>query len=145
MSRKENYFIRVTLTPEQVRVLNDALDIYSRIHIGQFHRIREEFWSKLPDRAAVDRMEAFLYSARQEAFPELTGGPNHSHSMSGHRVKEAGKIAYDIKQVVRVANAYARHPEGGHTVDFNSPLWTSVSTPRPVAKAVSILDRLADA
>lgn len=145
MSKKENYFIQVTLTPEQVRVLNDALDVYSRIHIGQFHRVREEFWGKLPDRAAVERMDAALHAAREEAFPELIHGPNHSHSMSNEKVKEAGKIAYDIKQVVRVADAFAKNPEGGQTVNFNSPLWTSVSTPRPVAKAVSILDRLADA
>jgi len=143
MSKKENYFIRVTLTPEQVLVLNDALDVYSRIHIGQFHRVREEFLTKL-DPAAISRMDAFLFSAREEAFPELVHGPNQSHSMSSREVKEVGKIAYDIKQVVRVADAFAKNPEGGQTVNFNMPLWTSLSTPRPVAKAVSILDRLAD-
>ena len=143
MSKKENYFIQVTLTPEQVRVLNDALDLYSRVHIGQFHRLKEEFWDKLQDVDAAIRMENCLLEARQDAFPELSG-PGHSHSMSSPAVKEEGKIAWDIQQVVRVADAYARHPEGGQTVNFNSPLWTSVSTPRPVAKAVSILDRLAD-
>lgn len=144
MPKKLDHFIQVTLTSEQVGVLLDALDVYSRIHLGQFHRIREEFWTKLPDRDAVVRMEHYLYKARQEAFPELTGGPNHSHGIGG-AIEEKGKVAYDIKQVIRVADAYARHPEGGHTVDFNAPLFFSKTSPRPVAKAVNILDRLADA
>ena len=90
MSKKENYFIQVTLTPEQVGVLNDALDVYSRIHIGQFHRVLEEFWDKLPDPEAVERMEAALYAAKKEAFPELIHGPNHSHSM---RSSQGGREA----------------------------------------------------
>jgi hypothetical protein len=144
MSKNPPHYIQVTLTPEQAGVVVDALDLLSRIHIGQFHTISEQFFEKLLDSDAIIRMENCLLEARQEVFPELTG-PGHSHSMTGEKVAEAGKVSWDILQVVRNASAFAGNPEGGHTVDFNDPMFVSKSVPRPVANSVSILDRLADA
>ena len=145
MSKKPPHFIQVTLTPEQAGIVVDALDLLSRIHMGQFHTVSEQFWDKLPDREAVVRMEEALFKARKEAFPEIEGGANHSHSMSSLGVAEAGKVSWDILQVISNASAFAGNPEGGHTVDFNDPMFVSKSVPRPVANSVSILDRLADA
>lgn len=141
--QNENFFVQVTLTPEQARTVVSALDLLTRIHIGQFNTVREQFWGKLPDRDAVDRLEKLLYEARRIVFPELNGGPGHSFGISGCPSK-TGKIAYDVLQVIRQTEALGRIPEGGITVNFNDPLFVSDSVPRPTAKRVTILDRLAD-
>jgi len=144
MTKKEDFYVRVTMTPEQASVVVDALDLFSRLHIGQWHTLAEQFSDRLPDRETVALMENTLFDARQLAFPELTGGPNHSHGMSGCP-SEAGKVAWDVLQVIRHTRAWARDPEGGIQVYFNPPRFLSKAVPRPVGKAVSILDRLADA
>jgi hypothetical protein len=145
MTKKEDFFVQVTLTPEQAGVVVDALDLFSRLHIGQFHTVAELFFDRLPDRETVALMENTLFDARQLAFPELTGGPNQSHSMSSRKVSEVGKVAWDVQQVIRHTTSWARNPDGGMQSSYSSPLFLSKAVPRPVGKAVSILDRLADA
>ncbi len=138
--RDENYFIRVTLTPEQARVVVTALDVLARIHIGQFHTIREQFFCQDID---VGKIEALMEEVKVSIFPDLTGGPSHSYGISSCP-SERGKIAWDVLQAIRHCEAYARHPEGGITVDFNTPMFVSDSVPRPTAKQINILDKLAE-
>ena len=142
MSENENFFVQVTMTPEQARLAVTALDLFARVHIGQFNIIQEQFWNKLPDSDASRACEDALYTARQLCFPELKH-PNHSHGISGCPTR-GGKIAWDLQQVIRRAEAFGRMPEGGMTVNFDSPLFVSDSVPRPTAKTTTILDRLAD-
>lgn len=141
MEKNEQFFVRVTLTPEQARIVVKALDFFSRIHIGQFNVIREQFWGKL-EPEQVELCERFLQEARRLCFPEL-GSPNHSHGIAGCPSR-AGKIAWDVQQVIRQVESFGRIPDGGMTVNFDNPLFVSDSVPRPTAKTVTILDRLAD-
>ena len=140
MSKNDNYFVQVTMTPEQARTVVQALDVLSRIHMGQFDRISEPFWDKVKDR---NKLLEGLLMARKQCFPELAGNMAHSHGIAGG-IKQEGKVAYDLLQVIRQCEAFARRPEGGLTVDFDAPLWVSDSTPRPTAKPTNVLDRLAD-
>ncbi|MGD9725369.1 MAG: hypothetical protein AB7L09_03055 [Nitrospira sp.] len=134
-------FVQVTMTPEQARAVVRALDMYLRVHIGQFNIISEQFIG-----AGIDtrKMEDLLFEARSLAFPGLFAGRGHSFSASGCP-REDAKIAYDVLQVVRRTEALGRHPEGGMTVDFNEPLFVSGSSPRPSARLVGLLDLLAGA
>jgi hypothetical protein len=43
MKKTEQFFVGATLTPEQARVVGMALDLFSRVHIGQFVTIRARF------------------------------------------------------------------------------------------------------
>lgn len=139
MSNKEDFFVKVIMSPEQARAVVQAIDVYLRIHIGQFNIIREQFMGKdIP----TGEVEDLLFKARDLIFPDLHGR-GHSYSASGCPRRDA-KVAYDVLQVVRKAEAYGRHPEGGITVNFDDPLWVSDSTPRPKAETINILDRLAD-
>ena len=139
MNQKEGFFVQVTMTPEQARSVVQALDLYLRVHIGQFNIIQEQFSGGRFDHR---RVEDLLFHARDMIFPELSGR-GHSYSASGCP-NEGARISFDVLQVIRRAEAYGSCPEGGITVDFNDPLWVSDSLPRPTAKTVDILDRLAD-
>lgn len=139
MSQKEDFFIQVTLNPEQARVVVNALDVLSRIHIGQFNIVREEFMGDF-DYGIVNRL---LFEARRLIFPELDGGEGHSYGISGCPTRK-GKVAWDVLQVIRQTVAIASNPEGGYTVDFSDPMFVSDSEPRPTAKPINILDRLSD-
>jgi len=140
MSQREDFFVQVTLSPEQARVVVNALDVLSRIHIGQFNIVREEFLDRDFDSDAVNRL---LFAARHLVFPELGGGEGYSYGIRGCPSRK-GKVAWDVLQVIRQVEAFARRPEGGYTVSFNDPMFVSDSEPRPTAKAVNILDRLSD-
>jgi len=100
VNRENEFSIQVTMTPEQARVVNDALDLFSRLHIGQFDQLKEQFWGRLPDRDTVLKLEYHLHEARVICFPELSDHRGHSHSMSSCPT-EAGKVAWDIHQVIR--------------------------------------------
>lgn len=132
----------MTLTPEQTRVVITALDLFSRIHIGQFGTISDQFCGRLQDQTDNEQLEEVLHTARQICFPELDG-PNHSYGIA-RCPTEKGKIAWDVQQVIRHCHAYAREPDGGMGVQFHQPLFVSKSVPRPTAKSINILDRLAD-
>jgi len=139
MKKNEQFFVQATLTSEQARVVVDALDLYSRVHIGQFNIIAEQFMK-------IDRTEELnmlLTRARQICFPELSASLGHSYGIVACPT-ESGRIAWDVHQVIRRTEAYGRAPEGGMGVQFNTPMFVSKSVPRPVAKNVNILDRLAD-
>lgn len=139
MTQKDDFSVQVTLTPEQARVVVNALDVLSRLHIGQFNIVREEFFGDF-DSHLVDKL---LFEARRLIFPELGDHQGASHGIAGCP-SHKGKIAWDVLQVIRQTTALAHHPEGGHTVQFSDPMFVSKSMPRPKAKALDVLDRLAD-
>jgi hypothetical protein len=139
MDKQEDFFVQTTLTPEQARVVVSALDLYSRLHIGQFREIGWLFRSNIEN---VEVVDALLEELRQHCHPGLS--PNQSHGIASAKVAEQAKVAWDIQQVIRQVEAYGREPNGGITVSFNDPLFVSDSVPRPTAKNVTILDRLAD-
>lgn len=137
----ENFAISLQLTPEQARAVVRAIDVYMRIHLGQFNIIREQFGHR-PD-ADTHRGDAFLFEARRALIPELDGGPGHSFSIRSCP-DQAAKVAFDVLQELRQKEAYGRNPDGGITVVYDNPFWVSDSTPRPKAKILDVLDQLAD-
>lgn len=141
MSGKEDFFVQVTLTPEQARTVVRALDVFTRIHLGQFTTVREQFDGRADVR--TDLADKLLYEVRRILLPGLDGGPGHSYGITGCPT-ESGKISWDVLQVIRRTEAYGRRPEGGISVVFDEPLFTSESVPRPTAKRINVLDKLAD-
>jgi hypothetical protein len=140
MTEKNDFFVQVTLTPEQARLTVDALDLFSRIHLGQFSTILEQFIGV----QRSDGLDEAILAVRQACLPELSPTLNHSYGISSGEVSERGKLSWDILQVIRHCESHARNPKGGYTVNFNKPMFYSDSEPRPTAKAVSILDRLSE-
>jgi hypothetical protein len=137
---KEDFFVQVTMTAAQARTVVRALDVYMRIHLGQFNIIREQFMGKdIP----IDQVEHHLFKARALIFPQFGEHRGASHGIGGNCDPDA-QVAFDVLQVIRQRESLGRHPEGGITVNFDSPHWVSDSTPRPVARNINVLERLAD-
>jgi len=108
----------VTLTEEQLRIVNDALDLYSRLGMGQLEIVEEflrtRFYKRYYDindgpagspvtrgqivRDQVDTVKALVFD-----HP-----PNGSWGIADERVPADCREAYDIYQVTRKAVAETR-------------------------------------
>ena len=117
--------VTLTLTEEQADTLLMALDTYSRLKMGQFNAVSDLFPARDFDRG---KAAAALQAARQAVMPELD--PRGYHGIESREIPDRARIAFDVEQVLRHALSWHRHPEGGITVNFDKPYWTSPE-PRP--------------
>ena len=109
----------LTFNEKQAQVLMNALDFYSRVRMGQFHVISDEF--RFDHEFDQHNARFYLDRLREMIFPELEA--NEYYSIY-HDIVGAGQEAWDIHQVIRHAYAWKRFPEGGWTVDFSTPMDT---------------------
>lgn len=117
---------RLTMSAKQADVVKHALELYSRICIGQIPEIAREFESHprfVEIREALERVQCLI-----------TGSTSTSLAIGGSRTPVEAKIAWETHQVIRQMLAYARKPEGDWTVDFRDPLAIS-GEPLPAIQA----------
>ncbi|MBR4493441.1 MAG: hypothetical protein IKP14_01915 [Clostridiales bacterium] len=118
--------MRLRIYDEEINVVIDALDFYSRIWIGQYRNILFESRG-LKKCGQLEKYENEIVSRlmflRRILLPGLEGyGFSGSYGIfSDERDIRAG-IAYDLQQEIRNKRAYFEHPQGGYTVDFHDPL-----------------------
>jgi len=115
----------VKMTEEQANVVLKALDLYSRLHLGQFREI-QTIWQT-----------NYLWAKEtlKELKKQLTGlEENEYHSICAEYVSQNAKIAYDILQTIRHRMAWDKNPNGGLTVDYDEPLNVS-NLPLPEVKS----------
>lgn len=117
--------VHLTLTEEQAYTLWEALETYNRLMMGQFNAVTDLFPARDFDRG---KAAAALLEARQTVMPELD--PRGYHGIESREVRDRARIAFDVEQVLRHALSWHQHPEGGITVNFDKPYWTSPE-PRP--------------
>lgn len=141
MKKKRPYRYRIDLTDEQAKVLERALEFYTRIRNGQFKEIIWEtqdirLRESTPDDPFDMRLaEAFAFELRSLLFKDLGRDPGASYGV-GHDHK--ADVSWDIYQTLRYVRSWDEHPEGGITVNFDRPLHTS-SEPLP---ACSVLGKM---
>ena len=103
-------------SPEQVRVILQALDIYSRIGAGQLDPIACLFIGE--KRVDLEKLRESLIGAETA----ITGLPPHAYfGISCKEVPERYKVAYDMQQVIRHSQAWHENPTGSFTVNFDEP------------------------
>ena len=110
----------LTFNEKQAQVLMDALDFYSRVRMGQFHVISDEF--RFEHEFNQNNARFYLDRLREMIFPELESSEYYGIY---NDIVGPGQEAWDIHQVIRHARAWKRHPEGGWTVDFSTPMEAS--------------------
>lgn len=116
---KERYVL--TLTPEQLHVVERACEFYSRIRIGQLKEVDAEFClygvmsgaSKDEYFKKIDLFRHKLEELEQIAFPD---------GMNNLSKDERAEIAWNVYQVTRYVRSWHEHPEGGMTVNFDKPM-----------------------
>lgn len=127
--------IIITLTEPQAQVIVDALDLYSRLLMGQFdeiesllvHHGKSEFWK---DDKLRRILKTNLQSAKTIIYPELADGAYYSIFDNKHTPFVA-RLAYDIQAKMNHDISWHVHPEGGITTNFDSPYHAEHSQPLP--------------
>ena len=113
--------ITMELSEKQYKIITRALDLYSRIQMGQLHEIVQviAFESgkhiEHPERHKVNNL---LSEVKQYIF----GLDNNAYnSICSDEVSESAKISYEIKQVMDSKLAWNQNPEGGWQVQYDEP------------------------
>lgn len=122
LSKDVDFPYQLSLTEKQAQVIINALDLYSRIGMGQLEEIAHILRSS--PNANPDKILAVEALAREAAdcWMGHVGGYN---GISSDKVHDVFRIAWDLQQVIRYRLAWDRHPEGGIQVVFDEPLKSS--------------------
>lgn len=125
---------QLTLNSEQVNVLIQALDVFSRIGMGQLEivaeSLRDQYQYSIP-RNKLQTIEYCLDAAKQA----LGHDKNSSFGILSPDTPKCSKIAYDIQCVVRQAVAKTEN-HGNHSVWHGNPLHTVKDVPLAEIKVV---------
>ncbi len=117
------------LTEKQARVIINALDLYSRIGMGQLKEVAYVLrHNPIPASASeAENRSSILIDIKDEldVLSKLWMNGSGYHSINSSKISDVFRIAWDIQQVIRHRLAWDRNPKGEITVDFDTPLVTS--------------------
>jgi hypothetical protein len=119
---------QVELTTEQLNIIENSLELYSRVLAGQFEEVGNVIkWetSKIydinGDEVAWEKLHEFIDVIRN-AKPILGMPPNANHGIHSNNINDKARKAYDICKVL----AYHRHwDEKGETPNDNDRDWST--------------------
>ena len=123
--------MEIVLTKHQVSTAIDALDLYSRIFIGQYDHlnwdirlnaeVKKNEWKEFED-AEIKRSFVFK-KIRDIIIPDLKYFDLYaSHGIWNFDKNDPRAVdAYDMQQTIRHKAAWFVRPEGGVGVHFNEP------------------------
>ena len=113
------------MTEEECYLVINALDTYSRIWIGQYDRINDLSIYDVGNRWNRDSQSYVLFQRmRNLLIPSLAGVGDYLACSLGIWSKNTDMKAinaYDIQQRLRYEIAWFMNPEGGITVNFDTP------------------------
>ena len=113
MKKKKRYNIKAN--EAQLEILQNALNLYFRVGMGQFNTILEHPDYFLKNNPTVDHHLNELQKC-------LTGLPHSgSHGIHSPKIHESNRIACEIHDVIRHHLSWEKNPEGGTSVVFNPP------------------------
>lgn len=118
------------LTEGQAQALVMGLESFMRLGIAQYNLAIE---MALPGKLLPGynkELEESFQTIKKNIYNIV---PSMSLSLwDKEMVSETVRVAHDIYEVIRHKLAWDRHPEGGFTVDFNSPLKISDTENLPI-------------
>ena len=135
------YTIKVNV--DQARIIARALDLFSRIGIGQIEMVVEE--AHKMSHAKIEAPYAEIEEIVDKLKLALFGMPiNASHSICSDKVDVAYREAYDILQVIRHRLAWDKNPNGNKmSIDFDKPTkWVSDYPPVEINRVSHLTDHL---
>lgn len=118
MKNPEERYV-LTLTPEQEYIVEQALELLARLHIGQFERVaelicdpRDTDYCKRCDLARdLLRLAAIVVFGRSACnYPDIK------------EKSEEHELAWTIYSVLRYTRSWHENPRGGITVNYDEPL-----------------------
>jgi len=110
---------KLTVTQAHVKLMIEALDLYSRVGCGQYQEVLNTFGRlfKVPN----EKREALGKACREikEGLTDLSDG---YYSITSNETPEKAKISYELMKVLMHKIAWEEHPEGGHLHIFDGPM-----------------------
>jgi hypothetical protein len=116
------------LTEKQATVITTALDLYSRVLIGQVENVEEVLRWTYP-KLSTEKLQTarLLLNSVKDVLWGFS--PGASHGIHNPEVQDNARQAFDLLQVVRNGVARAKKPEGGIQVCYDVPSQTSTKEP----------------
>jgi hypothetical protein len=116
----------LAMTEKQAQVLVNALDLYSRIGMGQLTEVAHILRMTVVGNPSgtVDALDAVERLTR-EASSMWMGGSGGYYGITSEKISDVFRVAWDLQQVIRYRLAWDRKPEGGIQVHFDDPMKTS--------------------
>lgn len=122
---------QLTLSEEHMQILWDALELYSRIHMGQ--------WGECVTHSQVP--VGLMHECQKEIEKiaekfEATPYPGASYGVLSKELPIEARLAFDMQQVVRHHLSWDRHPVGGMGIHFDKPSHWVKDRPLPEVETV---------
>ncbi|WP_026510959.1 hypothetical protein [Butyrivibrio sp. LC3010] len=118
--------LALTLTEAECYLQIAALDLYSRIWIGQYDRIDDIYIYDTGSRWNKDsRRHSLFQEIRNILIPSLLGMGDYSSCSLGiwsEKTDIRAINAYDIQQRLRYELSWYKNPEGDITIDYDTPM-----------------------
>lgn len=127
---EHGYLLRVSR--RQARLIQSALDLVSRLHMGQLREVADFLPAIRSDGDERIRQhhaaESLLEAVKEVVFPELPR--NGYHGIHSPKIPEDARVAWDLCRAIRHRLAWEERPEGdAWQVDFDQPRRSSVDEP----------------
>ena len=117
----------ITVTENQARLIAQALDLVSRLQMGQW----SEFIDWLPHQRQFCRhnlreqiqpiMSEHFRKTKPEGCQYAIDGWGGHYGVYSEFIPDTARVAWDLQKVIEHRLAWDRQPEGGFTVDFDGP------------------------
>ena len=131
--------VQITLTIPQAEAMVGALDIYTRLGLGQVHMFAEMVADgsipiksesvKIPEMDAIHNIAALCNEIRRE----LGFQPGESYGVGNRAVSDKAHRAYEIEKVVKKALAMHKNPNPPfHGVQYDGLSIRYTNDPAPV-------------
>lgn len=118
------------INEEHAKVIIEALDVFSRIHMGQLNIIAEQLnFSNFFNKTNIHNTD---FRKKIDELKAIIGLSSSGHlGIRSEVVHEDAKVAYDIQQIIRHKLAWDKNPQGGYSVDFQELFKCSKSETLP--------------
>lgn len=113
---------------EHAHIINEALDLYIRIGLGQIGSISNHLHHFNPCSYEISRL---IESIKPDA---IRLGCGCSLGITSKELPDRFRVACDILECLRNKVAWSEHPEGGFGTQFQEPFHWSKQTPQIVVK-----------
>ena len=132
--------VTIILNKEQAHSVMAALELYSRVHMGQFdnldwefvtHGVNRDFWR---DQGKRDELRSLLNRAKQIIFPELV--QNSYQGICSTKIPNSARDAWDLYQSLRHKLSWYNNPNPDDmsrwSNSYSEPFKTSTEHKVPV-------------
>lgn len=106
---------------QELTKLSMNLEIFARMHIGQFARVLEKISEQKNESAEYEKTQMIEMEIKNLIFPEIKDSRT-SYSISSEKVEEEGKIAWEMHSVIQHYLTCEADPEGWASNGFRKPM-----------------------